>query len=965
MSSPFTEEEHKAHDAACFGDPFFSQRCDQYLPLLEVSAEQLARAQPEMDTLLDDIIRFSCNKIKYPGSLSLPTIRSLLVGCIKASSFRTLRNHPDFCPSAIRFPDEDEIDPASTQATVEAWKAPFTGDSAALLINIITSYITRSSDPYSRSSAVVQSTGTGKSRMCDEMAKTVLCVPVSLANRAMNCYPPGDHEAAEWLLGGVGLAEVQLRMNSFVYALLRTTTTELIEIEREAFRSGGSIRASGNRLPFLASKFRQKLAIGGDFSSHGPFRLCFYQKVVQSAHEFANKNRDGFTLPITPPSKHPPVMENIMATLVSEGDEIEDEGEMEGAGEMEGVDKMDETEDPDEMEGAKEKPEPPVLTVATELIDLLIRLNPQGVFNSDPLLVITFDEANPLTEAVKGESWTRFSELRRVLRQIRNLPIFTLFLSTGGNFHQFSPPRENDPSNRLQRDKFELFPPITEVPFDQFSQILPSSIPMDRVASTFQMAHLGRALFPTRYDAGDPGTRQTIIAFAQTKLLSEHRPLSISAAQNLACLSVRLGLEFKAAPWMEREAERIQVERHMRVCLTATAGFSKMLTIAPSEPLLAEAAWKTMQEHSVNFPRALGDHMDSTNLSAGDRGEYAAALILLLARDRAAKTFTPISMDEDATLDSILKHDGHKRLVSVPEFLRALFSTDSSEDVAMKDRDAAEEVSSDEEGNEDNADDGMAAGDKFDPFQLLPFHDPENTKTPLTDAFRNSWMWFNHFLKVYDYGALTQEHLRSLVARGAAVICANDQQGIDILLPVVMGTILKSTAITSIFVQVNNSASFQANIIPSLFDSMDPVNVVRLFHKTTSLPLIRLVFSLASKKSIVVGRNPSARSTSRSKGQKHHYSSYDIWCAGVSSATFGGIRKEENAAYSQLVYRSQPSMIYGLSSEGSNGLREARVSARRQMNPAAGIHDDHTKNFVEVEKKEGKEKKKKKKGKTD
>jgi hypothetical protein len=82
--------------------------------------------------------------------------------------------------------------------------------------------------------------------------------------------------------------------------------------------------------------------------------------------------------------------------------------------------------------------------------------------------------------------------------------------------------------------------------------------------------------FPTRYDFGDDDVKNSIIEFAQEKLLcrkrSESRPLN--DAEKLACLGIRLGLDFRATSWSERQAEREQVERHMRLCLAATLGFS-------------------------------------------------------------------------------------------------------------------------------------------------------------------------------------------------------------------------------------------------------------------------------------------------------------------------------------------------------------------------------------------------------
>ena len=57
-----------------------------------------------------------------------------------------------------------------------------------------------------------------------------------------------------------------------------------------------------------------------------------------------------------------------------------------------------------------------------------------------------------------------------------------------------------------------------------------------------------------------------------------------------------------------------------------------MVTISPSEPLLAEASAAVMREclGEKEAPAALLQHIDSSYLNAGDRGEIVGALLLLL-----------------------------------------------------------------------------------------------------------------------------------------------------------------------------------------------------------------------------------------------------------------------------------------------------------------------------------------------
>jgi hypothetical protein len=185
--------------------------------------------------------------------------------------------------------------------------------------------------------------------------------------------------------------------------------------------------------------------------------------------------------------------------------------------------------------------------------------------------------------------------------------------------------------------------------------------------------------FATRYDCGSQWVKDSIIDFAKDKLLSgQVFAGTLKPAETLACLAIRLGLDFRFTPGVEREVECTQVERHMRLCLVATPGFNDMVTISPSEPLLAEAAFRTMTENldMDQVPRGLLDHIDSSYLDPGNRGEVIAALLLLLARDKAIN-------DPDRKKPFPLDNDGatHGRIITVSEFLDALLPTDHHQSV--------------------------------------------------------------------------------------------------------------------------------------------------------------------------------------------------------------------------------------------------------------------------------------------
>lgn len=113
-----------------------------------------------------------------------------------------------------------------------------------------------------------------------------------------------------------------------------------------------------------------------------------------------------------------------------------------------------------------------------------------------PLVILSFDESHVLTDTPKTGGWTLFVELRRTLREIVGFPIFSLFLSTAGRFHLFSPEIRSDPSTRVSRADLVPLDPISEVSFDDLA--FPAkeyTVPLSRVVKLDWISHLGRPLY--------------------------------------------------------------------------------------------------------------------------------------------------------------------------------------------------------------------------------------------------------------------------------------------------------------------------------------------------------------------------------------------------------------------------------------------------------------------------------------
>ncbi len=216
----------------------------------------------------------------------------------------------------------------------------------------------------------------------------------------------------------------------------------------------------------------------------------------------------------------------------------------------------------------------------------------------------------------------------------------------------------------------------------------------------------------------------------------------LKSSGRLPCLAVRLSLEFRDT---NPPQEFLQVEKHMRICLAATAGLNSMRTISPSEPLLAEGAYIAMADWSA--AEALLQNIDDSSVSAGDQGELIAALIILLARDDVVRSQekSPEMLD-----DTKLRNDGMftGRVVTVVQLLRALFTKQEQTNWPLQ------------------------------PPTVYQY--PQAKTVSLEEAFKGGYVWFNHFIRAEDNGVINQEYLWRLISRGAAVIVRTTNVGLTL-----------------------------------------------------------------------------------------------------------------------------------------------------------------------------------------
>jgi hypothetical protein len=104
--------------------------------------------------------------------------------------------------------------------------------------------------------------------------------------------------------------------------------------------------------------------------------------------------------------------------------------------------------------------------------------------------------------------------------------------------------------------------------------------------------------------------------------------------EKLACLAARIYLNFHPTNLVDpSNLESILVEKHMRICIAVVNQRTSLITVAPSEPLLAEAASSLMGRRDFNAPTSLLYGLQCSGIDKGDQGELVGMLLLLLAHN--------------------------------------------------------------------------------------------------------------------------------------------------------------------------------------------------------------------------------------------------------------------------------------------------------------------------------------------
>jgi hypothetical protein len=419
---------------------------------------------------------------------------------------------------------------------------------------------------------------------------------------------------------------------------------------------------------------------------------------------------------------------------------------------------------------------------------------------------------------------------------------------------------------------------------------------------------------------------------------------------DFAAIATRIPLEFNATNRKITEAEQIQVEKHLRVCIAVRPGFTGAVTVSASEPLLAEAARRVMIKEDYNPPQALLDALSTSGMDKGDRGELIAMLLLILGYDQAR--------------DKLDTQDDPRPAIPLLDFLEGLLNSNTMGDVR----------------------------------NALPTHARDEHISTLGEAFKDSKVYFNHFIRVHDYKVINQRFLAAFMMRDAAFLCAINQEGIDIGVPFTYKTEkLEQANMGVILIQVKNTEKHSTSPHRHLFDKMDPIRIGIFDSKhEATVPVIRMVFALGARQGCVTPLALAVRRSSRKRKpegtnedaaaetleeestdeeeeeedmtddeaasaqrptgnsssstqiytssvplQRSNYTAYDLWCGRACQQTFAPIKEAHEVFYNDLLLLSHRiNDAFHLPKEPTQ-VEVKTVEIRRTMYPAATADRRH------------------------
>jgi hypothetical protein len=209
----------------------------------------------------------------------------------------------------------------------------------------------------------------------------------------------------------------------------------------------------------------------------------------------------------------------------------------------------------------------------------------------------------------------------------------------------------------------------------------------------------------------------------------------------------------------------------------------------------------------------------------------------------------------------------------------------------------------------------------------------QSLRSSLADQFKDSKVYFTHFIKVHQHPLIRVEFLMRLMVRGAAILCGSSQAGINGIIPFLFeGDEIRPDNIGAIIFQVKNDQSYTNMQKANFLRRMDPRSL-GIISSSANIPVIRFFFALSAN-TPTLQRVHHESSDTAAKG----YSTYDFWIFGLSPDLLVPVTNMKATRDSILQASCPWEKTYGGGSSLSRSLR-------RSMNPGVACDEAYWKNW--------------------
>lgn len=396
----------------------------------------------------------------------------------------------------------------------------------------------------------------------------------------------------------------------------------------------------------------------------------------------------------------------------------------------------------------------------------------------------------------------------------------------------------------------------------------------------------------------------TIIDLARTKLMCHHEiavmHTQLQPAARTALLDVLLSLDFEPRRQAARSREAELVASNMSIAFSVPKHREYLRCGYPSEPLLAEAAARQMDEfqtHAVDpdtsvMADILKSEFHSGLLDLGQRGEIVFRLLVSEAYRRAVRQDHPNDLPINFSTGCLLT-----------TFINTLFSEHCAHQI------------------------------------LTSFPDNVQGSVTFAEAFQDAIVRFTHFGKMADDSATTTEAMFTAFVRSMAIICWTSQNIVDLLIPIliVRQSLLEESAMTGLLIQIKrrkakgSTVAYEINqtdlsfFPPSIKDERPYITLVaelgvqlpispiaitmtrarhshtpstsELPKRTTRQPTAgEIPTSLATSSKVIIPKQPDIIHHPRDVHPR-----YSIYAYGCSNTVYNVISKSDRATYKFLL----------------------------------------------------------------